>query len=79
MLIHIIRLAWVIAVGALVWFGMLIRWVVRNPDWADQLIRHECPVPWFFKVWRVLFVVGASCVGVLIGYYFICFIEWLMG
>lgn len=69
MLIDIVRMAWIIVLAALNWFFMLIRWIDRNPEWADQLRRNECPRPWFFKVWTVLFIAACICVGFLVCYY----------
>lgn len=73
MLTHIVQLAWIIIAATVIWFGLLVRWVERNPEWADQVRRHACPRPWFFKVWTTLFIIGCVCVGFLVCYYIITY------
>lgn len=68
----LIKLGQIVAAGTAAWFLMLIRWIDRNPEWADQIRRNECPLPWFFKVWRVLVICSSFYVSILIGH---CLIQ----
>lgn len=79
MLTRVVLLSWLIIVWALVWFGMLVRWIARNPEWAEQLRRNECPRPWFFKVWTFLFISACICAGFLICYYILKFFLMIAG
>lgn len=79
MLIRIVRLAWIIIGGTAAWLLLLVRWIDRNPEWADQLRRHECPRPWFFRVWTDLFIIACICLGFLVCYYIITTYSMLMG
>lgn len=79
MLIRVVQMAWVIIVGTFAWLGMLIRWIIRNPEWADQVKNHECPRPWFFQVWTIMFIIACICLGFLLCYYILTFYLTMRG
>lgn len=73
----LLKLWVIILMAAILWLFLLLNWIDRNPEYADQIKNKEAPYPWFFRVWE-FFVIDAIIFGIGIILYYIYEIIYIL-